>query len=159
MLGRKTREEIHALYEGADIFFLPSVSEGIANVVLEAMSMELPVVSSNAGGMREAITDRVDGMICPVDDAAAMAEALHWLAKHYEIRKQMGIRARQKITENYSIIRYIDVFEHAYQQLLEYAYFVNMHIPYFHEYRCMHITMGLIMHIEYLHIADPCIFR
>src|SRR5258706_1569808 len=63
LVGKKNKDEMYALYEEADIFFLPSVSEGLANVVLEAMAMELPVVSSDAGGMSEAITHNKDGML------------------------------------------------------------------------------------------------
>ena len=55
-----------ALYKDADLFILPSLEEGIANVVLEAMALGCPVLSSDCGGMEEVIKDGVNGLIFPV---------------------------------------------------------------------------------------------
>lgn len=117
LAGKKTREEILAYYHSADIFFLPSVSEGIANVVLEAMSMELPVVSTDAGGMSEVITHGENGLIAPVDDHLSMAVLLVKLAVDYHLRKNLGKAARATMISRYHIDRYIDCFEREYRQL------------------------------------------
>ena len=119
MPGRKSRQEIFELYDQADIFFMPSVSEGIANVALEAMSMELPVVSSDAGGMCEVIVDGQNGLICPVDNQIAMASALFALINDFGLRKQLGVQARKTIEKEFHINRYIDVFELEYMRLME----------------------------------------
>jgi colanic acid/amylovoran biosynthesis glycosyltransferase len=79
LAGRKTKEEIKGFYEKADIFFLPSVTEGMANVVLEAMSMQLPVVSSDCGGMPEVIQHEENGMLCENYNFKQMGEALFQL--------------------------------------------------------------------------------
>lgn len=116
LAGRKSRDEMVALYSAADIYLLPSVSEGIANVVLEAMSMELPVVSTDAGGMCEVIQHGENGLICPIDDYRGMAAQLLTLINDPSLRKRLGTAARKTILEGFHINRYIDVFEQEYLQ-------------------------------------------
>lgn len=118
LAGRKTRTEVSELYEHCDIFFLPSISEGIANVVLEAMSMEVPVVAANAGGISEVISSGEDGIVCDVYDHEAMANALYGLCVSYEKRLKMGRNGRKTVEEGYSLERYIDVFEEEYGELV-----------------------------------------
>jgi glycosyltransferase involved in cell wall biosynthesis len=96
---------------------LPSVSEGIANVVLEAMAMEIPVVSSSAGGIKEVIINNVNGVLCENYDYKSMAEALHALSIDFDKRKCLGKRGRKTIEESFSLDRYIDVFEQQYYEL------------------------------------------
>ena len=118
LIGRKTRDQVRELYESTDIFFLPSVSEGIANVVLEAMAMEIPVVASLAGGIREVITDNINGLLCENYDYQAMADALHVLSMDFNKRKCLGKKGRKTIEESFSLDRYIEVFEQQYYELI-----------------------------------------
>lgn len=62
--------------EQQDVLLLPSVEEGIANVVLEAMALGTLVITTNSGGMEEAIENNVNGFVVAVRDAQAMANAL-----------------------------------------------------------------------------------
>jgi glycosyltransferase involved in cell wall biosynthesis len=119
LLGAKTTSEILELYNTADIFFLPSVYEGIANVVLEAMSMELPVVSSDCSGMKEVIQHDVNGLLASNYDHGQMADCLRKLCADYNKRKTLGLNARKTIVENFDIEKQLDVFEYNYQRLLE----------------------------------------
>jgi colanic acid/amylovoran biosynthesis glycosyltransferase len=119
LLGKKDRNEIKKLYEDADIYFLPSVSEGLANAVLEAMSMSLPVVSSDVGGMTEAITHNADGKLCKNYDYEEMAQQLLELCGNFELRKKLGEAARLTAVQRFDIKRYIDVFEENYYYLLK----------------------------------------
>lgn len=119
LLGKKNKDEIKELYEEADIYFLPSVSEGLANAVLEAMSMSIAVVSSDVGGMQEAITHNVDGKICSNYDHITMAAQLLELCQDYTLRKRLGEAARKTAEQRFDINRYIDVFEDTYYKLLQ----------------------------------------
>jgi colanic acid/amylovoran biosynthesis glycosyltransferase len=117
--GRKNRREVYELYETSDIFFLPSVSEGIANVVLEAMSMQLPVVSSDCGGMAEAITHGENGLLCRNYDYHNMAESIYSLCIDFGKRKRLGERARETIEQSFTLQRYIDVYEREYAKIIK----------------------------------------
>lgn len=119
LVGRKNKNEIKALYAEANIFFLPSVSEGIANVVLEAMAMELPVVSSDCGGMSEVITHEVDGIICENYDFQSYAAALFELCQDEQKRKQLGKMARKRVEEAFTLARFDEVYEGAYIKLID----------------------------------------
>jgi colanic acid/amylovoran biosynthesis glycosyltransferase len=119
LLGKQNRNEIKELYENADIYFLPSVSEGLANAVLEAMAMSVAVVCSDVGGMQEVITHNVDGKLCSNYDHLAMATQLHELCDDAALRKKLGQAARRTVEERFDINRYIDVFEDAYYKLLQ----------------------------------------
>lgn len=63
-----------------DVLLLSSVEEGIANVVLEAMAVGLPVVSTDCGGMREVVESGVNGWLVPIRDSVAIADALRRVA-------------------------------------------------------------------------------
>jgi len=119
LVGQKNREEIITAYNNASIFFLPSVYEGIANVVLEAMSMELPVVATRSGGMQEVITHNQNGMLADVYDAETLANNITQLLSNEAACRQMGIQARQRIIEQFTIEHQADVFDAVYTNLVK----------------------------------------
>ena len=73
-LGPITRDRVSDLYRAADLFVLPTLSDGFAITQLEAMAHGLPVITTPNCG--EVVTDRVDGRIVPAGDAAALAAAI-----------------------------------------------------------------------------------
>lgn len=103
----------------ADIFFHASHSEGISNAVLEAMASGLPVVCTDAGGMREAVRDGIDGFVVPVRDVEAMAEALVKLARDPELRRRMGEAARQRVLGEFTLERQTRQWRELYEGLLQ----------------------------------------
>ena len=117
LMGAKSREQVRSLMEQADIFFLPSVYEGIANVVLEAMAMELPVVATRSGGMAEVIDHETDGLLTEVYDYAAMANNLKRLCNDEVFCNYLGENARKKITAHFNIKTQITKFEKVYKAL------------------------------------------
>jgi colanic acid/amylovoran biosynthesis glycosyltransferase len=118
LLGMKNTNEIIDLYKGADVFFLPSVYEGIANVALEAMSMQLPVVSTKSGGMEEVITTGVNGFLAEIYDADKLAVDILLLQNDFEVRKKIGNAARAIITSTFDIHIQIQKFEKVYKDLI-----------------------------------------
>jgi glycosyltransferase involved in cell wall biosynthesis len=68
--------EVLMLMKTSDILVLPSLEEGIPNVVLEALSMGLPVISTNCGGVNEVIDDGLNGFLVPVRNSGALAESI-----------------------------------------------------------------------------------
>ncbi len=114
LLGKKNTGELLALYSQAHCFFLPSVYEGIANVALEAMSMELPVVSTRSGGMDEVITPGLNGFLAGVYDASFLAACLLILANDEKTRTFLGKNARLRVIEKFTIETQAQLFENVY---------------------------------------------
>ena len=106
--------EIKEQYGQADIFVLPSIvadngdQDGIPNVILEAMSMGLPVISTNISGISEVICDGVDGLLMPPNDSQALASAIVKLCQDTQLRKKLGENARKKITVHFNKADKID---------------------------------------------------
>ena len=75
-LNRVPFEKVKQMIREADILLLPSVEEGIANVVLEAMLLGTLVVTTNCGGMLESVQNGVEGKVVPVRQPQSMAEAI-----------------------------------------------------------------------------------
>lgn len=117
LLGRLTPEQVRDRLQQANAFLLSSLSEGISNAVLEAMACGLPVVTTDCGGMREAVTDGVEGFVVPVRDPAAMAEALRKLALNPELREAMGARARERILREFTLEQQTEQFVALYNSV------------------------------------------
>ncbi|MBX2990060.1 MAG: glycosyltransferase family 4 protein [Bacteroidetes bacterium] len=117
LLGSQNSESVREHLRNADVFLLSSLSEGISNAALEGMSCGLPVVTTECGGMREAVDDGVEGFVVPVRDPEAMADALVKLADDEGLRKRMGGNARARIEQAFSIRdqigKWLSLLEHA----------------------------------------------
>ncbi len=118
LAGSKSRVEVKQLMQEADIFFLPSIYEGIANVVLEAMSMQLPVVSSRAGGMAEVITHEENALLANIYDHESMAVNLMRLMNDEQLCSYLGNKARERINGCFKLEMQINKFEDMYMQLV-----------------------------------------
>jgi glycosyltransferase involved in cell wall biosynthesis len=86
-------------YSLMDIFALPSFSEGLANVLLEAMAMEKAIVATEVGGNPDIISNGENGFLVPAGDSKSMASALRQLIEDDGLRKRIGVQNRQKIEE------------------------------------------------------------
>ena len=117
--GKKNKNEVNDWINKSDIFLLTSVYEGIPNVVLEAMAMELPVVTTKSGGVDEVIEHGVDGFIAPLYDIETVSNLLEKFIQDKQLALTMGKAARQKILAEYTLERQLKVFEEAYQKILQ----------------------------------------
>lgn len=86
----------------ADIFVLPSRSEGFSNAIVEAMAASLPVVATNVGGNAEAVTDGVSGLIVPPEDPTALAAAITRLLSEPSKAQQMGAAGKKLASEKFT---------------------------------------------------------
>jgi glycosyltransferase involved in cell wall biosynthesis len=94
------------LYREADVFAFPSVNEGLARVLLEAMATGLPVVATNCSGAEDCVTQHVDGTVIPARDVDALAEALLWHYENRDATREMGRAARAKIEARFTVPHY-----------------------------------------------------
>ncbi|MEM8930034.1 MAG: glycosyltransferase [Acidobacteriota bacterium] len=94
--GRQEPAAVRRLLRSSHAFVLSSLSEGIANAVLEAMACGLAVVSTDVGGMAEVLDHEVDGLLVPPFDPRALAAAIGRLADP-DLRRRLGRSARRKI--------------------------------------------------------------
>lgn len=116
--GRRTADQVRAALEAADLFVLSSVSEGVSNAALEAMAMELPVVTTSAGGMPEAVRDGIDGRVVPSRSPDALAGAIADLLSDPAQRLALGRSARHRVETELSIDRQIGIFVAEYEALV-----------------------------------------
>lgn len=102
-LGNLTPAKVLERLQCSDVFILSSLSEGLSNAVLEAMSVGIPIISTDCGGMKEAIDDGKEGFLVPVRDPIAISEKLFVLWRDPELRLKMGNAARGKVVEKFSL--------------------------------------------------------
>ena len=89
----------------ADVFVLPSRSEGLPMALLEAMSAGLPVVATGLDGVAEVVLEGEHGLFAPIDDSDALANVILQLLRDPSMRARMGTAARRRVDEMYSIDR------------------------------------------------------
>lgn len=119
LLGCQPAESVRQALEEADIFLLPSLSEGLSNAVLEAMAMEVPIVSTIAGGMPEAIQDGQEGFLVPPMTPDALANKMQSLLENPTMRAEMGRVGRRRVEHQFNLRGQIDCFIEQYSTLME----------------------------------------
>jgi glycosyltransferase involved in cell wall biosynthesis len=92
-----------AIYRSADVFVLPSLTEGHSKVLLEAMSCGLPCVASDVGGNRAILAGRGAGLLFDPGDAGALAAAIERVLTHEALARDLGERARAEVDERYDL--------------------------------------------------------
>jgi glycosyltransferase involved in cell wall biosynthesis len=108
------RRDVPELLRLFDIFALPSLYEGLPNVVLEAMATALPVVATPVDGTKEAVADGETGLLVPEKDSGRLAKALLSLLQNNEKRIRMGQNARQRVENHFSLKLQVEQFERLY---------------------------------------------
>jgi glycosyltransferase involved in cell wall biosynthesis len=110
LLGSVTQKEVQSELQSSDAFVLASRHEPLGVAYMEAMASELPVIGTDAGGVRELITQGRDGLLVPAGDAQALAEAMAGLMQDHKLRRSLGRAARQRILQDFSSRRSADAF-------------------------------------------------
>lgn len=116
--GARPRHEIPAILADADIMLHAAIDEGFGNAVIEAQAMELPIVSTDAGGLPENIEDGVTGFVVPRRDPSALAEKLLVLANDDALRRQFGVAGRKRALVRYDLDRQANAFVQLYRELM-----------------------------------------
>jgi glycosyltransferase involved in cell wall biosynthesis len=102
-----TQEELKRIYERATVFALPCLitengdRDGIPNVLVEAMAMKLPVVSTNISGIPELVQSGINGLLVPPKDEVKLADAIAALLDNPGLRHRLGEAARARILQSF----------------------------------------------------------
>jgi glycosyltransferase involved in cell wall biosynthesis len=96
-LGRIGRDRIQEEFQAADVFVLPSLAEGSAEVTYEALAAGLPVITTKSAG--SVVRDGIEGRIVPERDPKALASAIQELVEDRALRDRMALAARERAKE------------------------------------------------------------
>ncbi|MEL6603991.1 MAG: glycosyltransferase family 4 protein [Cyanobacteria bacterium J06614_10] len=99
--GSLSEDQIIALMHQSHAFALASHAEALGVVYMEAMSMGVPTIGTNAGGVTEIISDQQDGLLVPPRDEVALQAAIERVMDDPELRKQLSQNGRKSIVERF----------------------------------------------------------
>lgn len=111
-------EQLRAIYQNAALFVLSSDEEGLGLVILEAMACGIPVISTDSGGPATLIDEHATGLMTPVGDADALADAMQTLLREPVRRRKMGEAGRQRAEQRFSLDVMGNLYLAKYDELL-----------------------------------------
>jgi glycosyltransferase involved in cell wall biosynthesis len=112
------RKDVEVLYPGMDLFVLPSYREGFPRSAMEATACGIPVVATNIRGCRQVVDHGITGLLVPVRDPAALADAMGTLAGDPVLRRTMSEAAATRALAEFDDRDVIRITLDVYQRLL-----------------------------------------
>ena len=109
------RDDMHEVLPLASIVVLPSYREGFPKILIEAAACGRAVVTTDVPGCRDAIYNEITGLLVPVKDSYALANAIEKLVSNKEWRRTMGnegrIMAEEKFDENIVVTKHLEIYD------------------------------------------------
>jgi colanic acid/amylovoran biosynthesis glycosyltransferase len=116
LLGQMPFEDVKTFIQSSDLLLLPSLKEGVANVVLEAMSLRTLVLTTDCGGIREVIIDGENGFMTPIRDSEKMADKIIEISNISEEKKDaLLLKAITTVKNNHNEQKMIESMSELYQ--------------------------------------------
>ncbi len=112
------RDDVPRLLAAADLLVLPSLYEGLPNVVLEAMRFRKPVVATAAPGTTEVVEDGVTGLLVPLQNPPALTRAIQRVVDDAEFAKKLGEAGRARVEAEFGVNLMIERFAELYEKLV-----------------------------------------
>jgi len=109
--------DTQALFEAFDLFCLSSLREGLPNVVLEAMSMGVPVLATRSGGMQAFARDGEDALLCDPGSTGELTNGLRKLVLDPELRVRLRSAARKRVVAELGFARRMESMVAVYDRL------------------------------------------
>lgn len=113
------QENTKPFFNAMDVFMMSSSFEGLPIALLEAMSMQCAIVTTNAGGIKEVIRDDVDGMLVDVQNWSALSEKLSILKNDGKYLNKFQIAARERVVQGFSLKVMVENLESEYLKLIK----------------------------------------
>lgn len=101
-LGSLPKEQVFACLKQANVFILNSSYEGLPHVILEAMSAELPIVATDAGGTSEVVEDKKTGILIPIGDKKALILAIEQIFNSPELAQILVLNSKQFLQSRFT---------------------------------------------------------
>ncbi|CAM4037375.1 GT4 family glycosyltransferase PelF [Gillisia limnaea] len=112
------RKDPQNIFLEGDLSILTSISEGFPYTVIESMGCGIPVVSTEVGGVKEAL-DESCGFTCKPKDTEGIGNAVTKLLLDKDLRKSMGKNARERVLKNFTLNKFVSEYETVYNNLME----------------------------------------
>ncbi|MDP8263815.1 MAG: glycosyltransferase family 4 protein [Candidatus Ancaeobacter aquaticus] len=112
------RTDIAELISIMDIFILPSLNEGMGKVLLQSQHLGKPIIATDVGGVREIVTNGVNGFLVTSRDSGSIAQRSIELLKSDAMRTKMGDAGRANVGERFSIETMVKNIASLYEELL-----------------------------------------
>ena len=118
---RKPQSEVFSLMQETSLLLMPSLEEGIPNVVVEAMAIGLPVISTNCGGIVDLISTEKEGWIVPTREPQTMAEAIEaFVNMPLQKIEEVRLAARKKVEQQHSLQQMIEEMDALYYEVVDF---------------------------------------
>ena len=109
------RKDMKNFYRSVDLLFFPSRGEGLAGVIMEAMSASLPILSSRIPCTTDLVKNGENGYLCEIEDADCYAKHLKKLIEDKNLREKLGKKSKELI-KNFTWKKSIEKFEKLYKE-------------------------------------------
>ncbi len=96
-IGQVDFFNLYKYYSQGSVFVLPSLEEGMAHVILQAMACGLAVICTNNSGGGDVVSDGVEGYVVPIRDADFLMQKINFLYNNRQVAEQMGVQAASKV--------------------------------------------------------------
>jgi glycosyltransferase involved in cell wall biosynthesis len=117
-IGHIPQNELFKYYSQGSVFVMPSIEEGLARVIPQAMSSGLPVICTINTGGEDIVRDNLDGFVIPIRDIEKLKEKLVYLYENPEICKKMGQSAKERVSSGFTWDSYGNKIVEAYKNIL-----------------------------------------
>ncbi|MEX2187964.1 MAG: glycosyltransferase family 4 protein [Pirellulales bacterium] len=110
--------DVMSIYDAMDVFALSSLREGLPNVLLEALAMQIPIVATRIAGIPNVVDDGQSGLLVPPGDEAALAAAIRRLLVDEQLRERVAAAGRNCAVERFSFRKRMETIRAIYDRVL-----------------------------------------
>lgn len=113
------QRDLQKIFRAMDLFVLPSLTEGLPNVVLESFSCAKPVVVTQVGGVPELVKDGVNGLLVPPQNSDLLAEAMNSFLGNKKMRDEKGLAGLNTVKKDFGFVAQARKLEGIYSEIME----------------------------------------